>query len=83
MSALSIRKLPKDLEVALAKEAKAAGETKTEIVIKILNKEFGLDDKNKRKESLKKFFGKMTKAEYTEFKKSTSVFEKIDEDLWK
>lgn len=83
MSFLSLRKLPKNLEKALLKEARIKKTTKTEVVLRALEDRFGLSRQEKRRQKLGQFFGHMTKRQYECFKKATEDFSKIDEELWK
>ena len=83
MSTLSLRQLPKELERALLREAKTKNKTKTEIVISALENQFGLSPVKKKREQIRKFFGKMSARDYESFKKATRDFSSIEEDLWK
>lgn len=83
MSFLSIRKLPRDLEKALLQEAKRRKTTKTEIVLKALEDQFGLESHEKKRKKVRQFFGRMTQRQYESFKKATEGFSEIEEDLWR
>lgn len=81
MSYLSVRKIPREVERAILREARARGVTKTEIVVEALEEKFHVGE-NRKKRNLRQFFGKMTPREFKEFQEITSDFEKIDEALW-
>ncbi len=83
MSALSIRKLPKEIDKALCDEAKARKTTKTEVVLQALMDRFHLSDRDQKRRKIRSFFGKMTRAEYEAFQKATEGFSRVDEDMWK
>lgn len=83
MSSLSIRKLPRDVEQALCRAAKAQKTTKTEIVLQALQERFQLGDRERKRRNLRGFFGRMTMDQYTDFKKTTEPFSEIERDLWK
>ncbi|MBF0492592.1 MAG: hypothetical protein HQM15_07420 [Deltaproteobacteria bacterium] len=83
MSVLSIRSMPKELEKAIIQQAKKSGKTKTQVVLELLKKQLGFDEKSQRKKKLLKFFGKMDKKEYEEIDKRLKVFSEIDEEMWK
>lgn len=80
MSTLSVRKLPKDVERALQREAKTSGKTKTEIVIDALATRLHVRDAKKRR-PIREFFGKMSREEYETFKAAIADFEKVDEEM--
>lgn len=83
MSSLSIRKLPRDIEKALRQEAKVQKTTKTEVVLRALEERFHLGDRERQRQNLLKFFGRMTRDQYAAFKKATESFSEIEKDLWK
>lgn len=83
MGSLSIRKLSKELEGALLREAREKGRTKSEIVTRALESAFFLGAKTKMKERLRKFFGKMDTNEFESFQNATKVFSEIEPTLWK
>lgn len=83
MSSLSIRKLPKEIERALRNEAKERKRTKTEIVLRALEERFRLGDRERKRQKLRRFFGRMTQDEFASFKKATAPFSEIEKDLWK
>jgi hypothetical protein len=83
VSALSIRKLPREIEEALLREARQKGKTKTEVVLEALEEKFHLGHAVKRREGLRAFFGKMSQGEYEEFLKATEDFSKVESDLWR
>ncbi len=83
MSALSIRKLPKEIDKALREEARVRKITKTEIVLQALQERFHLGEFEMRRRGIRDFFGRMTKDQYASFKKATAPFSEIEEDLWK
>lgn len=82
MSTLSIRKIPEEIEKALIREAKKTNKTKTDIVIEALRQKFHMEPKSVRRQSLRAFFGKMTKKEYDKFKTVTQPFGEIDREMW-
>jgi ribosomal protein L44E len=82
MSALSIRKLPKEIDQALQREARARNTTRTEIVLEALKERFHLSDQERKGRRLRSFFGKMTRPQLEAFQKATEGFSKIDPDMW-
>lgn len=82
MSSLSLRKLPKDIEAALVREARRKGKTKTDVVIEALENHLKVG-KHARAQQLRDWAGQMTLKELREFEEATKCFEKIDEDMWK
>lgn len=83
MSALSIRKLPRLLAVAIEREARRQGRTKTEITLEALAAYFHLNRPHQRTQRLRQFFGRWTPEEYRAFKKATEPFDAVEEDLWR
>jgi hypothetical protein len=83
MSALSIRKLPKEIEAALREEARSRKTTRTEIVLEALKERFHLTDLEQKGRKIRSFFGKMTRDQFEAFRKATEGFSQIDEELWK
>lgn len=83
MSSLSVRKLPKELEKALNKEAKRSGKSKSDIVIHALELLLHIGCKQERKDKIHAFFGKMSSKEYQNFCERVSVFSQIDNEMWK
>jgi len=83
MSTLSIRRLPKELERALIREAKQQGKTKTEIVIQALRSAFRLGSEEDKRVKIRKHFGKMSHSDYLTFREATKEFSEIDSELWK
>ncbi len=82
MSSLSIRRLPKILQSALAREARKLGKTKTDIVIEALEQRYSFQPANQRRQTLRDFFGKMTRRELKKFQEATKCFSEIDKDMW-
>lgn len=83
MSALSIRKLPKEIDRALREEARARKTTRTEIVLDALKDRFHLSDQERKSRKIRSFFGKMTREQLDSFQKATEGFSLIDEEMWK
>ena len=83
MSALSIRKLPKEIDDALRQEARARKTTRTEIVLEALKDRFHLSDQEQKSRRLRSFFGKMTREQFDRFQKATEGFAKVDEEMWR
>ncbi len=81
---LSIRKMPIEIEKAIQLEAKRCKTTKTNVVLAALREVFRLERPViKVRRDVRKFFGKMTMAEYREFEKATKSFSHLDEEMWK
>ena len=83
MSVLSIRSLPKEIEKAILEQAKKNKQTKTQVVIDLLRKQLGLDEKSQRKQKLLKFFGKMNKEDWKSFDESQKKFSQVDKEMWR
>ena len=83
MSVLSIRSLPKEIEKAILEQAKKNKQTKTQVVIDLLRKQLGLDEKSQRKQKLLKFFGKMNKEDWKAFDESQKMFSQVDKEMWR
>lgn len=82
MSVLSIRALPREIALALQSEVRRTGKTKTEVVIDALRRAFGMTHTPTRTKALRKFFGRMSKADYKAFQEVTRDFSAIDESEW-
>lgn len=82
MSALSIRKLPREVDKALREEARARKTTRTEIVLEALKDRFHLSDREQKTRKIRSFFGKMTREQFDSFQKATEGFSRIDKEMW-
>ena len=83
MSTLSIRKIPKEIEKALIRDAKTQGKTKTDIVIEALAHKYHLEPLAIRRQTIRHFFGQLTRPEYHEFLAAIKPFSEIDPEMWK
>lgn len=85
MSTLSIRKLPRALERALARETRRQRKSKTDIVVDALKNAFHLGERQQRAQQLHRFFRdhRTTPADETAFHEAMKDFEQIDEELWR
>ena len=82
MKALTIRNVPPDVAKALEAETKRRGTSLNGTVISLLR--HGLGVRQPRwSNGLRSGAGTWSKRDLAEFEKVTSVFEQIDEDLWK
>ena len=83
MSYLSIRTLPQEISRALKAEAKSCGKTKSQIVIEALAEKFGLYSRDRKKQKLRAFSGKLSQEDLHSLQSALEDFEKIDHTLWK
>ena len=80
---LSIRRVPEDLARALDSERRRVAKSLNQTVIDLLRSALGLQGGPTPTNGLEKLAGGWSASELRQFEEATTVFERIDEDLWR
>ena len=84
MNQITLRYIPEFLDKAIRQISKKNKESINTTILSLLKKALGLDDKQPdKKRDVSKLAGTWTRKDEIEFIKNTSVFEEIDEEIWK
>jgi hypothetical protein len=83
MNQITLRKIPRSVEVGIRGVSSKNGESLNKTIIALLQKSLGLDATDKKKRDLSKLSGTWTKQDELEFNKNIDIFEKIDVEVWK
>lgn len=79
---LTLRNVPPDLMVTLAREARRLGASQNATAVMLLRRSLGLGEEP-YDNGLGKYAGDWSQQEFDEFTRATSPFERIDEELWR
>ncbi len=82
MKAITIRSVPADLAQALEREKKRTGRSLNQTVIDLLAQAVGLSGEP-RSNGLARLSGGWSQEELDEFEAATTIFEQVDEELWR
>ena len=82
-SHLTVRNVPPDLARALEQEKLRRGTSLNRTVLDLLAQALGVAATSEYDNGLGDFAGGWTQEEYEAFEKTVSVFEKVDEELWR
>ena len=82
MSQITLRQIPKDLETRLRAMAQESHTSLNKTIIAILLKAIGLSSGERKKRNLDDLSGSWDSSEAEEFEKNTTVFERIDPEIW-
>lgn len=80
---MTIRQIPDSLEEKIKALASQSGLSINKTVLHLLNKSLGLSDTGKVKRDVSALAGTWNKKDEKEFEKNMSVFNTIDEEVWK
>ncbi|MBK7586261.1 MAG: hypothetical protein IPI67_39510 [Myxococcales bacterium] len=83
MKALTVRDVDGELARALEREKKRRGSSLNQTVLQLLRQALGLDSTAVRSNSLGKLAGTWSKEDLARFERDTSMFERVDEEIWK
>lgn len=83
MKQITIRGVPQEISRALEKEKKRRGTSLNQTVLDLLGQYFGLNSDSSFDNGLSKLAGTWTKADLNAFEKNTSIFNSIDQEVWK
>ena len=86
MPNINIRDLDETVHARLKTEAQRKGMSLNSLIVKYLRQDVGLEARDKKTPThhdLDKLAGTWSKKDVQDFQKATSVFEEIDETLWK
>jgi plasmid stability protein len=83
MSQITLRNIPRDLETRLRAMAQDSHTSLNKTIIAILLNALGLSSKERKKRDLEDLSGCWSSSEMEEFETNTTVFERIDRDIWK
>lgn len=72
--------MPPELEERIVREARRRGESKSSVVIETLQR--ALRPSRRRRGSLKRFFGGMSREDYKALLGSVSTQRRVDSELW-
>jgi len=83
MKHLTIRDVPPELARALEEEKKKRKQSLNRTVLDLLKQALGLVPWGAYDNGLGRLAGTWSKEELEEFERNTSVFEQVDEELWR
>jgi len=83
MKTLTLKNVPDDLAYTLSYIAKEKHQTIGDIAIQAIRQSLAVFQASKCNRDLTAFFGGWSKSDAEEFERNVSVFEQIDEELWK
>ena len=78
MDQITLRKIPRSVEVAIQGIAAKNGKSLNKTIIALLQKSLGLDGIDKKKRDLSKISGTWTEQDELEFNRSIDIFNKIE-----
>jgi plasmid stability protein len=81
MKQITIRKVPSELSAALEKETKRRGSSLNQTAIDLLRQALGIGP-TRYNNNLGSLSGTWTNKDLQKFEEATSVFEKVDPELW-
>ena len=82
MKSITIKDLDSDLIQVIQRLARSEGESPGKVINKLLRKALNIDEQEKPKRDVSKFYGIWTKEEAKEFDEAVRIFEQIDEEMW-
>ena len=80
---LTVRSLPADVSRALDAERRRRAKSLNQTVVELLGESLGLERTAPRKNGLQKLAGRWSARDQASFDRATSVFEQIDEEIWR
>jgi hypothetical protein len=83
MKHLTVRNVPPELALALAKEKRSRGKSLNQTVLDLLSKALGVAVGTAPANGLEKLAGTWNEAELQSFEEATAMFEQIDEEQWR
>ncbi|MCW5821620.1 MAG: hypothetical protein KIT34_02395 [Cyanobacteria bacterium TGS_CYA1] len=83
MKQITIRGVPQEIANALVKEKKRRGTSLNQTILDLLGQHFGISNDSLFDNGLSKLAGTWSKADLREFEKNTSIFNAIDQEVWK
>ena len=83
MSQITLRNIPRDLETRLRAIAQDSHKSLNKTIVAILLNALGLSSEGRKKRDLDDLSGCWSSSEVEEFEANTSIFERIDRDIWK
>lgn len=85
MKALTLRNIDIDTAEMMKKKAFDEGMSVNRFLLKMIHETLGISKKKRNKvhHDLDKLAGTWSKKDFDEFEKSTSIFSKIDKEMWK
>ncbi len=85
MATMTLRNVDDRISEALKEKARKEGTSVNSLMLKILKESLGIDKKKRAVvyDDLDHLAGTWSSKDAAEFERATSVFEKVDEDMWK
>lgn len=85
MATMTLRGIDDRIAAALKEKARKEGTSVNAIMVRLLKESLGIEKKKRGVvyDDLDHLAGTWSKKDATEFERATSVFEKVDEDMWK
>jgi len=83
MKTLTLKNIPDDLAIILGDIAKQKHQSIDETAIQVIRQSLALFQVNKRNRNLSVFFGGWSKHDAEDFENKISIFERVDEELWR
>jgi hypothetical protein len=80
---LTVRAVPPPLAKALERERRRSGKSLNQTVIDALARGLGVSTADRQPNGLEVFAGTWSKADLTRFEKATTVFERVDPEVWR
>ncbi len=81
---MTLRGIDDQIAAALRQKARKEGTSVNTLLLKIIRESLGIDKKRTiTYDDLDHLAGTWSTKDAAEFERATSVFEKVDEDLWK
>ncbi len=85
MAIISLRNIDDRISAALTEKARKEGTSVNALMLRLLKESLGIDKKKRGivYDDLDHLAGTWSSKDAAEFERATSVFEKVDEEMWK
>ncbi len=83
MKQITIRGVPPEIAKALAKEKNRRGTSLNQTILDLLGQYLGVNSDSSFDNGLSKLAGTWSQADLKSFEKHTSIFNTIDQEIWK
>jgi plasmid stability protein len=85
MATMTLRNIDENISAALKEKARKEGTSVNSLMLKILRESLGIDKKKRSivYDDLDHLAGTWSSKDAAEFEHATSVFEKVDAEMWK
>jgi plasmid stability protein len=85
MATMTLRNIDDKISTALKEKARKEGTSINSLMLKILKESLGIEKKKRGVvyDDLDHLAGTWSSKDAAEFERATSVFEKVDEEMWK